>query len=185
MKLRDLEFESETVKMAAAELLFSGFSQMSPDAWPSIRAAREEVDESFGPNRLSVVALEGKRVLGWIGAIRQYNGFTWEIHPLVVHPDHRLSGVGAALVVEIESRVKDTGAITLWVATDDESGMTSLWGQDLYPDPLKCLSQISNLKGHPYEFYEKLGFTLCGVLPDANGLGKPDIFMSKRVRRID
>jgi aminoglycoside 6'-N-acetyltransferase I len=185
MKIRDLELENESVKMQVAEMLFSGFSDMSPNAWPTIRQAREEVEESFGPNRLSIVAMEGRRVLGWIAAIRQYNGYTWEIHPLVVHKDHRGSGVGAALVVEIETRVRDTGAITLWVATDDESGMTSLWGQELYPDPLKRLAEITNIKGHPYEFYEKLGFTLCGVLPDANGLGKPDIFMSKRVRKID
>jgi aminoglycoside 6'-N-acetyltransferase I len=185
MKIRDLEFESEAIKMQVAEMLYSGFSDMSPDAWPSIRQAREEVEESFGPHRLSVVALEGRRALGWAAAIRQYNGYTWELHPLVVHKDHRRSGVGAALVIEIESRVKDTGAITLWLSTDDESGLTSLFDQELYPDPLKCAAEISNLNGHPYEFYQKLGFTICGVLPDANGLGKPDIFMAKRVRKID
>jgi aminoglycoside 6'-N-acetyltransferase I len=35
---------------------------------------------------------------------------------------------------------------------------------------------------HPYEFYKKVGFTIVGVLPDANGFGKPDIFMAKRVK---
>jgi len=43
--------------------------------------------------------------------------------------------------------------------------------------------RIRNLHGHPYEFYEKLGYTVVGVLPDANGPGKPDIFMAKRARR--
>lgn len=28
---------------------------------------------------------------------------------------------------------------------------------------------------------QKLGFTTVGVVPDANGLGKPDILMAKRV----
>jgi aminoglycoside 6'-N-acetyltransferase I len=185
MKIRDLEFEDDYTKTQVAEMLYAGFSDMSPNAWTTLREAREEVEESFGPNRFSVVAVSERRVLGWIGAIRQYNGHTWEIHPLVVHQEHRKSGIGAALVTEIESRVRDTGALTLWVATDDESGLTSLFGQELYPDPLTCLSQIRNLNGHPYEFYERLGFVLCGVLPDANGLGKPDIFMSKRVRKIE
>jgi aminoglycoside 6'-N-acetyltransferase I len=28
--------------------------------------------------------------------------------------------------------------------------------------------------GHPYEFYMKIGFSIVGVMPDANGVGKPD-----------
>lgn len=184
MKIRDLEFEDESIKVQVAEMLFAGFADMSPKSWPTVRAALDEVEESFSAGRISVVALEGRRPLGWAAAIRQYNGHTWELHPIVVHKNHRSSGVGAALIVEIETRVADSGAMTLWVASDDESGMTSLFGQDLYPDPLARLKEIRNLKGHPYEFYEKLGFTLCGVLPDANGLGKPDIFLSKRVRKI-
>jgi len=43
--------------------------------------------------------------------------------------------------------------------------------------------RIRNLRRHPYGFYQKLGFALVGVLPDANGPGRPDIFMAKRVRR--
>ena len=59
--------------------------------------------------------------------------------------------------------------------------MTSLSNTDLYPDVFKHLTQIKNLKRHPYEFYQKLGFTIVGVIPDANGPGKPDIMMAKRV----
>ncbi len=184
MKIRDLEFEDPEIQMKVAEMLVAGFSDMSPAAWPTVGKAMDEVEESFGPGRMSIVALEGRRPLGWIGAIRQYNGHTWELHPLVVHEDHRKSGVGAALVIELESRVADTGALTLWVASDDETGLTSLYGQELYPDPLKSLSGIKNIKNHPFEFYQKLGFSLCGVLPDANGLGKPDIFLAKRVRKV-
>jgi aminoglycoside 6'-N-acetyltransferase I len=34
---------------------------------------------------------------------------------------------------------------------------------------------------HPFLFYRKLGYTVTGVVPDANGPGKPDILMSKRL----
>ncbi len=59
--------------------------------------------------------------------------------------------------------------------------MTSLSGVDLYPDPLWHLAHITNFKGHPYDFYRRMGFAIAGVLPDANGPGKPDIFLAKSV----
>lgn len=71
----------------------------------------------------------------------------------------------------------------MWVASDDENEMTSLSEVDLYPNPLSHLRAIRNRKKHPYEFYLALGYALCGVLPDANGQGKPDIFLAKRVRK--
>lgn len=184
MQIRDLEFEDQHIQEQVAELLFAGFADMSPTAWPTMQEAMDEVVESFAPGRISVVAILNKKAVGWAAAIKQYNGQVWELHPVVVHKDHRFSGIGAALIGEIESQILDRGGLTLWVGTDDESGMTSLWGQNLYPSPLKHLEDIRNLNGHPYEFYEKLGFSICGVLPDANGLGKPDIFLAKRVRNI-
>ncbi len=78
--------------------------------------------------------------------------------------------------------MRERGGITLQLGSDDESGMTSLYGADLYPDVLGHLANIRNLRGHPYEFYQKLGFSIVGVMPDANGPGKPDIFMAKRCR---
>ena len=46
---------------------------------------------------------------------------------------------------------------------------------------LEHLAKIKNIKGHPCEFYQKMGFVIVGIMPDANGPGKPDIFMSKRI----
>jgi hypothetical protein len=34
---------------------------------------------------------------------------------------------------------------------------------------MRHLSQITNLHEHPFEFYQKLGFVITGVVPDANG----------------
>ncbi len=66
---------------------------------------------------------------------------------------------------------------------DDEDNMTTLAGIDLYPNVFEHIAKIRNLHGHPYEFYQKCGFVIVGVIPDANGPGKPDIYMAKRVSR--
>ncbi len=92
-------------------------------------------------------------------------------------------GIGRALVADLEERVSARGGLTLWVGTDDEDNMTSLSGVDLYSNVLEHLANIKNLRRHPYAFYQKLGFVIVGVLPDANGVGKPDIFMAKQVGR--
>ena len=49
------------------------------------------------------------------------------------------------------------------------------------PDVLKRLSRLAPTKGHPYTFYQKAGFTVVGVVPDADGFGKHDILMAKKV----
>jgi aminoglycoside 6'-N-acetyltransferase I len=59
--------------------------------------------------------------------------------------------------------------------------MTSLRGAELYPDPIRELHRIRDLRGHPFGFCVRLGFALAGVVPDANGPGKPDILLAKRV----
>ncbi len=184
MKITELEIEDEMIHQQAAELLMTASADTAPRAWPDLQSAIVEVQESFGPGKISLVALDRQRVVGWVGAIRQYGGHTWELHPLVVNRNFRRRGIGRALVDAAQSRVLEHGAMTLWVTADDAVGSTSLWGQDLYPDPLHHLQEIRNLNGHPFQFYQKLGFALIGVLPDANGLGKPDIFLAKRVRTI-
>ena len=60
--------------------------------------------------------------------------------------------------------------------------MTTLADADVYQDTFQKLQTIRNLTVHPYEFYQKCGFAITGVVPDANGPGKPDILMAKRVQ---
>ena len=57
--------------------------------------------------------------------------------------------------------------------------MTSLSQGDLYENLWEKVRDIRNLKNHPFEFYQKMGYIITGVVIDANGLGKPDILMSK------
>ena len=72
------------------------------------------------------------------------------------------------------------------LGTDDDSGMTSLAGADLYVDRPRHLGELRDLgREHPFHFYRRLGFVVTGVLPDANGPGRPDIYMSKPASRSD
>ncbi len=182
MKIIDLQSNDEIAIRQVAILLVEGFKEHWPDAWPDLESALQEVHESFEPDRISRIAIdESETVLGWIGGIRQYDGNVWELHPLVVKPGYQRQGIGRALVTDLEERVRERGGLTLWLGTDDEDGMTTLAGVNLYPNVWDHLAQIKNLRGHPYEFYQKLGFVIVGVMPDANGPGKPDIYMAKRV----
>lgn len=183
IEIHDLDADDAERQHQVASLLMLGFSTSSPNAWPTVESAMSEVLESLGKDRISRLAVsEVGKVLGWISGIRQYEGFTWELHPLVVHPEYQGKGIGTRLVGDFEEQVRLRGAVTIYLGTDDESQMTSVGGVDLYPDVLKKISHIKNLRGHPFEFYQKLGFEVVGIIPDANGLGKPDILMAKRVQ---
>jgi aminoglycoside 6'-N-acetyltransferase I len=80
--------------------------------------------------------------------------------------------IGSALVKDFEEQVRIKGGITIWLGSDDENGSTTISGIDVYPDVLKHIAGIRNIKWHSYEFYQKLGYTIVGILPDANGFGK-------------
>jgi aminoglycoside 6'-N-acetyltransferase I len=183
MRIVPLDDDRDVVRQAA-ELLVEGFRANWPDAWPRIEDALGELATfATDDERIAWALLDAEEnVLGWIGAIRLYRGNVWELHPLVVHPEHRGRGLGRALVEWLAERARDEGAFTLWVGTDDESEMTTLGGVDLYPGLLDHLRQIRNLKNHPFGFYQKVGFEIAGVVPDANGFGKPDILLALRLR---
>lgn len=184
MRIVDLRHRDRALVRQVARLLVDGFREHEPDYLPDMRAALAEVRRSFDPERLSRVAVERPgTALGWIGGIRRYRGRTWELHPLVVRPDRQCRGIGRALVRDFERQVARRGTTTIFLGTDDVDGRTNLAGVELYPDVLGRARRIRNLRGHAYEFYQKLGYVVVGVLPDANGPGRPDIFMAKRVRR--
>ena len=167
----------------AAEILVSAFREHWPEAWPTQDEARQEVRDMLAPDRICLIAVNDNdgAVAGWIGGIPGYSGRVWELHPLAVRPDRQRHGIGRLLVQDFEAHVKVRGGLTITLGTDDEDDMTSLSGVDLYPDLWGKIATIRNLRGHPYEFYQKLGFAIIGVVPDANGWGKPDIIMGKRV----
>ena len=184
VQIIDFPADDTEIIHQAAVMLVEGFKDHSPNAWPDVDAALEEVQESLEAGRINRIAMDDNgTVLGWVGATTQYNGNAWELHPMVVQLEHQGKGIGRALVADLEVQISKQGGITIYLGTDDEDGMTSLGNTDLYPHVVEHIVNIRNLGRHPYEFYQKLGYVIVGVIPDANGLGKPDIIMAKRVGR--
>ena len=176
----DLGSEPDSSKQQAATLLVEHFDE--PRGWPNLGSARDEVAHVLREG-FALAAMDKQNVLGWVGGLPEYHGRVWELHPMVVRREHRRRGIGRALVSAFESGVADRGGLTITLGTDDDSGMTSLAGIDLYTNLPVHIAELRDLgRGHPFGFYRRLGFVVTGVMPDANGCGFPDIYMSKPVK---
>jgi aminoglycoside 6'-N-acetyltransferase I len=179
VEIVDLGVQPETILIAAATLLVDAFAE--PAGWPTVALARTETARVLNEGFARAV-LHDSSLLGWVGGLPEYSGRVWELHPIVVQKEHRRRGIGRALVKAFEEEAVRRGALTVTLGTDDDSGMTSLSGEDLYADVPRHLAELRDLgRSHPFLFYRKLGFVVTGVMPDANGLGRPDIYMSKRL----
>jgi aminoglycoside 6'-N-acetyltransferase I len=174
----DLATQTEDIKQQAGAMLHDAFPH--ENGWPSLEAGRQEIDWITGQDGFVRVAVDGDQVLGWVGGVPEYRGRVWELHPIVVRTDRRRRGIGRALVQAFEAAARERGGLTATLGTDDEFGATSLAGADLYLD---LPAQIGGLRDlgteHPFLFYRRLGYVVTGVMPDANGRGRPDIYMSK------
>ena len=183
MDILTLSPDQDSLIQQAAQLLVDAFREHWPDAWPTVEQGLKEVQEMLETERICRIAVDNKgNLLGIIGGIPGYDGQVWELHPLAVQPSLHGQGVGRALVADFEEQVRQRGGLTITLGSDDEDGMTSLSNVDLYDHLWEKIRDIRNFKNHPYEFYLKLGYIITGVVPDANGIGKPDILMAKRVR---
>jgi aminoglycoside 6'-N-acetyltransferase I len=180
-QINGLSQDNQSSIEQVAAMLVDGFAEHWPDAWPTLDDALAEVLESFDEGRISRIAVDSDgQVLGWIGGQHSY-ALVWELHPLVVRADQQGKGIGRALVADLEALVRERGGLTLTLGTDDDDNMTTLSGVNLYENTWQHIARIQNLRGPPSAFYQKLGYTITGVVPDANGIGKPDILMSKRL----
>jgi aminoglycoside 6'-N-acetyltransferase I len=181
MQISDLHRQDQAAIEQATALLVAGFHEHSPTAWPDLESARAEVLKALEPGKICRTARDdGGTMLGWIGGLASY-ARVWELHPLVVQPAAQGRGIGRALVADLEAQVRQRGGLTILLGSDDEDDLTTLSGVDLYPDVCRHIAHLRNLRRHPYEFYQKCGFAVVGVVPDANGWGKPDILLAKRV----
>lgn len=180
MKIADLGTQPGAVRWQATDLLVEGFDR--PRGWSSLETATPEVEQVLRQG-FAFAALEDSLLLGWIGGLPQYDGRVWELHPLVVRPDRRRRGIGRSLVAAFEEEARRRGALTFTLGTDDDCGDTSISGLDLYDDVPRHIEELHDLgRKHPFLFYRRLGYVVTGIMPDANGPGKPDIYMSKSAR---
>lgn len=130
---------------------------------------------------LGYAALDGERLVGWIGALKSYPR-GWEIHPLVVAPDRQRCGIGAALLGALEAVARRADVLTLFLGSDDDYGGTNLFGRDLWLDVARHIKTTeATARSHALTFYRRHGYEIVGLLPDVNGAGCPDILLAKRL----
>ncbi|MFN8590181.1 MAG: GNAT family N-acetyltransferase [Thermomicrobiales bacterium] len=160
----DFDPDDEGARAQAADLLLAAFPQ-----WTATRAEAEaEVAEALQPDHICLAVRQGEQLLGWVAALPAYS-HAWELHPLVVREDVRGIGIGRALVTELEERVRQRGVLTLYLGTDDEgeTAGTSVWGIDLFPDPLAHAARLQSID-HAAGFYQRTRYAVIGIIPDAN-----------------
>ncbi|MCL2564568.1 MAG: GNAT family N-acetyltransferase [Defluviitaleaceae bacterium] len=177
MKIVNINTLNESQLNQAAQMLVDAF----PHSWETLDKGLFEINGRWSePDTLFLAAIIDGEVAGWCGILPQYSGNVFELHPLVVRADVRGQGIGRLLVEAISKAAKDKGGKTLWLGADDEreGGETSFANTDLYDDLPRRIKEFDH-GTHQAAFYMKLGFKIVGVLPDANGIGKPDIFLAK------
>jgi aminoglycoside 6'-N-acetyltransferase I len=174
----------EVVRNCADQIaaLLLDFSPENHVAWPTREAALREVAESLETDRrrLSIVAVIGDEVVGWVAGLEVYS-HAIELHPLVVKATHQKKGIGRALLKAFEQKAAAMGALTVYLGCDDERYATSLAVSELFPGVLDHAKNLRNLSHHASEFYIRCGYEVVGVIPNANGPGKPDIWLAKPV----
>lgn len=180
MDLIDIDSASPAQRREAARILVEALAH-DPTAWKSADAAMVEVDKARDrDNRCAIFAVDGSAMLGWIGAIMRSDS-AWELHPLAVDPPRQRGGVGTALIGALERRAAAAGVRSIWVGADDSFEATTIFGRDLYPDPIAALADLEAIRTHPLTFYRRMGFAVCGVIPDSTGPGRHDILLAKRI----
>lgn len=180
MQIRDLVDTGSLVSDTAQILSIAFMTDGQPGAWGTHPEAEAEVRKSLGEGHLSLIALEGEAVIAWVGGIRHYGGYTWELHPLAVHPDWQRRGVGRALVAALEERVAAAGGRNIWLTTDDDIGATTIAGRDIYPEVLEHLASMQD-RGSRISFYLDIGYMVTGCIPDAYAPGHHELVFCKRL----
>ena len=93
-------------------------------------------------------------------------------------------GYGKILLTELENIAYEKGIIGIMAGSDDQNFKTSLSDKDITENNIfEEIKNIKNYDNHPYEFYKKCGYSIVGIIPNANGVNKPDIWLWKDIRK--
>jgi len=185
MKIEDLDPDDDNAIEQVAALLVD-FAPNQAAAWEDLESAKDTVDEALDEDSIARVALnDAGNVIGFAAAAPQYS-HAWELHPVVVGRDEQHRGVGRALVTDIEELVAAEGGLTVYLGADDLDKATSLAEEDLFPGVIEQAADLDVRKRrHPVGFFLHLGYEVIGVIPDANGPGRPDIWLGRSVADLD
>ena len=93
-----------------ADLSYRAFRAHSPNWLPTVEAARDEVIESLGRDRLSRALVDtAQEPVGWVGVIPHSSGRVWEIHPIAVRPGGQNRGSRRLLIEDVEQLAQSHG----------------------------------------------------------------------------
>lgn len=181
--LSDIDYTDGNSLAKLASLSHSASQIHSPNWLPTVEAAMKELQRASEEQILTSMAIEAGIPRGWIAAHPQGHG-SWEIHPLLVDPAASGQGHGRILVEDIERKMRSKRGISVFLSTSDATHSTNLSDVDLYQDPLAALRDIGvrdKTHGHAYQFWQRIGYTVVGVIPDAEGIGIPSIHLAKKL----
>jgi aminoglycoside 6'-N-acetyltransferase I len=181
MKIEDLDPDDDGAIEQVAALLVD-FAPNQAAAWEDLESAKDTVDETLDEDSIARIALnDAGNVIGFAAAAPQYS-HAWELHPVVVARDEQHRGVGRALVTDLEELVAAEGGLTVYLGADDLDEATSLADDELFPGVLDAAAEVQVRKRrHPIGFFLHLGYEVIGVIPDANGPGRPDVWLGRSV----
>ena len=181
LRIGDLPREDDAA-IAAVGAVFRRAFDNAP--FTSDEIVRRIIDAGFAHGGLNRIAQRDDRIVGWYMASCWVGGGNINVHWLAVDPDAQRQGIGAALLDDAAEVGRERGAATLMLSAGDEHpdrAFTNLGRRDIWDDPLGALAEVRTLEPHPLDFYLKHGFTVCGVIPDANGPGKPEIYLARPI----
>ena len=69
----------------------------------------------------------------------------------------------------------------MYLGADDMDEATTVSGIELFPGVLRHAEALQTRHRHPAGFWRQLGYEVVGLIPDANGRGRPDIWLAKPV----
>jgi aminoglycoside 6'-N-acetyltransferase I len=180
-KICNINESIETMELAG-KILIDTFSEVN--MWPDIdeKGALDTVKECIAEGNICIGVKIINQLIGWVGLRPMYEK-TWELHPLAIIPEYQRKGYGRILMNEMEKIAKEKGIIGIMAGSDDETNKTSLSEKEITEENIfEEIKNIKNYKSHPYEFYKKCGYIIVGIIPNANGLKKPDIWLWKDIR---
>ncbi|MGI9626791.1 MAG: GNAT family N-acetyltransferase [Longimicrobiales bacterium] len=182
MAIRDLDPTDVALREQLAVIAFEAAAINAPAWLPTLDDARKEVDDATMKGQVARVLFdEAGAPIGWASCAHQYDG-VWELHPMLIAPAHHRRGYGTKLARDIERQVASRGASVLVLSTSDSTNATSLSDTDLYGDPIDALANLTFNKDHPVRFWQRIGYRVVGVVPDAEGPGIPSISLARRPR---